>query len=1181
MYLKRLEMTGFKSFPDSVQVEFLPGITAIVGPNGSGKSNIADAIRWVLGEHNPRMLRGNRMEDVIFGGSDTRRALSAADVTLVLDNSDRKAPVDYDEIRISRRVYRSGESEYLLNGSACRLKDIRDLFLDTGIGRGSYGIVEQGRVDAILSAHSEERRAFFDEAAGVARCKARKQEALVKLDDVERNLVRVWDLINELSVRVETMREQAEKAEQYLSLQKELGELETGLLGNRYVSGRERLRGLSAETEQLRLAHAAVMAKLGKTEAELVGFREEVVRIDTKSEQLRSRLTEVVAAIERAEGRIALARERARLLEQEGERLQKEKGECERRLAQLQKDLDGERERLRTVMEQASGLRNSLAAAEAEMEGFLSETAAEEEHIERLKGMIVGVLSEMAECRNRISDSRARLESGQRSAAGLKERLELTRSAMQKTLEDQAGATDELNRRVAQKRDMERRLSELREKIGSIELELKRLSDARDQRRKALNRDESRLQALKDLDESREGFFGGVRAVLSEFGSKSGVIGPVADLIQVSPEHVVAMESALGNGLQDIVVESDVVAKKCIEFLKATKRGRATFLPLDLLRPPDTDRLKEEVESLHGVLGLASSLVKFSERIRPAIDYLLGRVIVAVDLDAAVAAARKLKGAARIVTLDGDIISQGGAITGGSPRSRDQGVLGRRAEMDGLRKSIEKQKSALAECESLIGQSLSAKAQSESELQSLSKKLGDLDLSIAEQNSSIQSLQRDYARLVGDEKLLLGEISDLEQAISQYDLRASEDSKSLDMLSVKEKELQDELARKQGELKNSQTRKDEITEKITSLRVEAGRLDQEARNQLAAVERLDAERAALRSRLEELSSLEAENRRTAEDTDVEHKAAERDRDRFVSEKLELEQDDARMRQSRLEMLGRISESESAVKSLRAELAGVEKSISSHEVDIARVSENLSAIESRLREDYMLDPESLAKRDLGISEREAARTVESLRQRIRDMGPVNTGAVQEFKETQERYGFLCSQRDDLVEARRSLNEIIREIDEEAKKRFMEAFEIVNMAFQEVFAKLFDGGRAHLSLDDPDDILNTGIEIYAEPPGKKLQSLSLLSGGERALTAIAFIFAMMKVNPSPFSVLDEIDAALDDTNVGRFSGLLKELSLATQFVVVTHRKGTMEAADALYGVTMEESGVSKIVSVRLEE
>ena len=339
MYLRRLEMTGFKSFPDSVQLEFLPGITAIVGPNGSGKSNIADAIRWVLGEHNPRMLRGNRMEDVIFGGSDTRRALSAADVTLVLDNSDRKAPLDYDEIRISRRVYRSGESEYLLNGSACRLKDIRDLFLDTGIGRGSYGIVEQGRVDAILSARSDERRAFFDEAAGVARCKARKQEALLKLDDVERNLVRVWDLINELSVRVETMREQAEKAEQYLSLRKELAELETGLLGNRYISGRERLQVLATETEKLRTAHAEVLAKLGKTEAELVGFREEVVRIDAKSEQVRSRLTEVVAAIERSEGRIALARERSRLLQQEGERLQKERGECERRLAQLQKGL--------------------------------------------------------------------------------------------------------------------------------------------------------------------------------------------------------------------------------------------------------------------------------------------------------------------------------------------------------------------------------------------------------------------------------------------------------------------------------------------------------------------------------------------------------------------------------------------------------------------------------------------------------------------------------------------------------------------------------------------------------------------------------------------------------------------------------------------------------------------------
>lgn len=1181
MYLKRLEMTGFKSFPDNVQLEFLPGITAIVGPNGSGKSNIADAIRWVLGEHNPRMLRGTRMEDVIFAGSDTRRALGAADVTLVLDNTDRWAPLDYDEIRVSRRVYRSGESEYLLNGAACRLKDIRDLFLDTGIGRGSYGIVEQGRVDAILSAHSEERRSFFDEAAGVARCKARKQEALLKLDDVERNLVRVWDLINELSVRVETMREQAEKAEEYLSHQKRLAELETGLLGNRYIAGHERLRVLTAEIERLRADHAAASARLGKTEAELVGFREEVARIDARSEQVRRRLTEVAAAIERSEGRVAVARERARLLEQEGGRLQREKDECESRLAKSQKDLEREREGFQKVTEQASGLRHSLAAAEAEMEAFLTETAAEEEHIERLKGMIVGVLSEMAECRNRISDSRARLESGQRSAAGLKERLEQIRAAMQKTLADQAEATDELNRRLAMKNDLERRLSELRKTIGSIEEELRRLSDARDQRRRVLDRDESRLQAIKDLDESREGFFGGVRAVLSEFRSASGVIGPVADLIEVLPEHVVAIESALGNGFQDIVVESDVVAKRCIEFLKKTKKGRAAFLPLDLLRVPDTERLRERAASLDGVVGLASSLAKSSDRVRPAVDYLLGRVVVAVDLDAAIAAARSLKGAAGVVTLDGDLISQGGAITGGSPRSRDQGVLGRRAEMDRLRKRVAEERSALAEHESLIEKCLSAKAASESELQSLSKEAGDADLSIAEQNSSLQSLQRDCARLEADEKAVLGEISDLEQATAEYDFRASEASESLHRLSAREQDLQDELTRKQEELKTALTRKDEIAERITALRVEAGRLDQEVRTQLSAVERLDAERAALTSRLEELGSLEAENRRTAEDTDVEQRAAERDRDLFVSEKLELEQEDSRMKQDRLEMLGRISESESAVKSLRAELAAVEKSVSSREVEMARVSENLSAIESRLREEYMLDPVSLAKRDLGISEREAARTVESLRQRIRDMGPVNTGAVQEFKETQERYGFLCTQRDDLVEARRSLNEIIREIDEEAKKRFMEAFEIVNAAFREAFSKLFGGGRAYLSLDSPDDVLNTGIEMYAEPPGKKLQSLSLLSAGERALTAIAFVFAMMKVNPSPFSVLDEIDAALDDNNVGRFSVLLKELSQSTQFVVVTHRKGTMEAADALYGVTMEESGVSKIVSVRLEE
>lgn len=1181
MYLTRLEMTGFKSFPDTVELQFLEGVTGIVGPNGSGKSNIADAIRWVLGEHNPRVLRGSKMEDVIFGGSHSRRALGAAEVTLVLDNSDRRAPVDCDEIRVSRRMYRSGETEYLINNSACRLKDVRDLFLDTGIGRNSYAIIEQGRIDAILSARSDERRAILDEAAGVAKYKARKQEALAKLEDAQRNLVRVWDLINELSVRVETTREQAEKAKVFLGLKDRLEKLETGLLGNRYVAAKEQLRALTVEADDLKQKHAFVLTKVSTHDARLVQLREQVSNMDSESERRTARLTEVVAAIERSEGRYAVAKERARLLEQESERSKKERADCEDRLHQLDSYLSEERRKLSSATARASELARELAAAESDMRAFLSEVASLEESIEQLKGAIVGVVSEMAERRNTLSDSRARLESSQRNAARLNERLEQARAARRTVAADASGVEQQLERASSERTAIQRKLEELVISRKDADRELAELLGACESKRRVIGRDESRLFALQDLERSHEGFYAGVRAVLEEFEGSPGVLGVVADLIKVAPEHVCAIESALGTGLQDIVVDSDRVAGQCIQFLKERGKGRATFLPLDLLRVPETAALEKRIASMPGAIGLASSLVRVTPQARPAVDYLLGRTVVASDLDAAVAIARALGGAARIVTLEGDIISQGGSMSGGSRSPRDQGILMRKTEMEQLRERIDRARVELGESERSVRELRQRISALGLGIEAQAEELKRIDLLTAELRSRLQSLRQDLSRLDSEERLILEECAELERAVESLSLQASEAATSIDGLAASEESLQAELAQRQASLKSRQADREGISERITALRVEVGKCEQEVKSQRAVVERVDLEMVSLRNRLSELNCLESERQRAAEDTDVEIEAALRDRDRFVEERSDLETQLRKLRQDRLETMASISECESAVKEARRELSAVEREVSVREVELARVSESMVSIAARLREEYMLDPDSLQTCDLGVDERSAARTVESLRRSIRDLGPVNTAAVEEFEETTKRYEFLCSQRDDLVNAEKALKSVISEIDEETKKRFSDAFEVVNTHFQEVFTNLFQGGRAHLALEDPDDLLSSGVEVYAEPPGKKLQSLSLLSGGERALTAIALIFALMKVNPSPFAVLDEIDAPLDDSNVDRFARLLRELAATTQFVVVTHRKGTMQAADALYGVTMEESGVSKVVSVRLQE
>ncbi|WP_276352536.1 chromosome segregation protein SMC [Cohnella caldifontis] len=1181
MFLKRIELAGFKSFADRTELEFTRGITAVVGPNGSGKSNISDGIRWVLGEQSAKSLRGGNMQDVIFAGSDTRKPVGFGEVSLTLDNADKALPLDFTEVTVTRRVHRSGESEYLINKQPCRLKDITELFMDTGIGKEAYSIIGQGRIEEILSTRSEDRRGIFEEASGIVKYKSRKKEAQKKLEDTENNLLRIHDLVSELEGQIEPLRKQAEKAETFKTLREQLKNKEIALYVHQIEGVHASWKELNERLAALREEQTALGTFVSAHDAQLEEDRQALNRLEDELASLQDELLRCSEETEKSEGYGELLAERKTNLERNREGLKESLASAEKRHAEA----SAEAEALQTRRSQAEAEHAALAAKLETEEERLALADGSEEAENKLKAELFEVMNAMAQARNEIRYGEGQREMLERRLARITEEEEKW-SRQQAELEERRVRAEE---RLA---EAARQLVEVRDRLvseGARSGELQRKveeaqANARrwEQKREALV---SRRDTIKELQNDYDGFQHGVREVLRAAGRGQlhGVHGAVAELIRVPAHLETAVETALGGALQNIVMEDERTSRAAIAYLKQRQSGRATFLPLDVIRPRhlgDGDR--RMLEQAEGFVGVASELVATEPRYEGIVGSLLGNVLVSETLEQANRIASRLQYRYRVVTKDGDVVNPGGSMTGGSLQKKSASLLGRQRQLEELEKEIAEAEKARETARAEVDDLKKELAHASQNIEQL-REAGEKErLNEQQAHADLQRIQDEVVQLGEQRAALDGEKSSFAAEAGGLEAQKGEAEARLTALTEEERRVQERIREAEELRRRTQSEKEELQSALTELKVTIARLeqdmastDEQSARVRAELSRLSAERKGL---AESLANNEAESARTEQELVSQRERLNelRIQRKSLTERIEFKRADRTLKLKELEI------KEGETKEQRTKLRNVEDSLRQSEIAEGRLDVELENLLRKLSEEYEIGFE-LAKERYAVPEDvpAAQNEVRELKRKITMLGDVNMGAIEEFKRVSERYEFLSGQKNDLIEAKTKLHGIIREMDEEMSRRFLTTFADIRKHFVVVFSRLFGGGRADLILTEPDSPLDSGIDIVAQPPGKKLQNLQLMSGGERALTALALLFAILNVKPVPFCVLDEVEAALDEANVARYAQYMREFSETTQFIVVTHRKGTMEEADMLYGVTMEEGGVSKLVSVRLED
>ena len=1180
MYLKALEIQGFKSFPDKTVLNFGEDITAIVGPNGSGKSNISDAIRWVMGEQSAKGLRGAKMEDVIFGGTEKRSQVGFAQVTLVLDNTEHIFPtMEESEVSVTRRYYRSGESEYYINRQSVRLKDVTELFLDTGMGREGYSIIGQGKIDEILSAKSGERREIFEEAAGISKFRHRKEEAERKLERTEENLVRINDKIAELELQVDPLREQAEKAKKYLVLRDELRLLEISVWLENLETLKADARKLEADfraaEEERDRARAALDALYAEGEQYSERMREkdlEAERIRTESAALEDQIKEKESAAAVLESTIAHNQENI-------DRSAAELAEADSRAGGLARQAEEQEARVAEIDRQIGALHGALDDLLQQAQAMAEQAGGAQTEAERLRGQEAMAVATAA-------DARAELA----AAAAEREQIAERREAAER---DKAAAEEQLQSARQEAKENRRRLEDARDEAEaaanvitghSLRMEeRKKRAAAASERRVQLTMDagalENRRRLLTEMEKEYEGFSKAVKLVCHGQSGLRGIHGPVANLVKTDGKYSLAIEIALGAGLQNIVVDREEDAKAAIHYLKQRDGGRATFLPLTAIRG---EELRERgVENEFGFVGLASRLVAFDPKYQNIIFNLLGRTVVAEDLDCGIAMARKYRNAFRIVTLDGQVINRGGSMTGGST-SRSAGVLSRAAELERLTAKSAAMQAKLAEAkqaEEDTARELAAsqyeletaeaqRRQAEDEVLRLEGTKGQYDL-------LLRSLEENVENLTGELESLAGRLEDnaARSAAAQAEIEKQE-AAAAEARAQAEAALsgQTELLEKSGALA------EEISAKKSDLAALTAERDATARS-AADLRALCADLSGDRAQKEQMVETYRRNIAEAE--------AEIGRLKASLEALASQGGTFRQRLAAINDEKNALEAERTAKNragqeMNENLLNLERAVAKLDQRRATSAMEEKQILDRLWEHYELShSDAQAQRIELESVPKANRRIGELKRDIAALGTPNIGAIEEYDRVNTRYTYLTDQRNDVEKAKGELETIIGEITAEMTKIFAEQFKLLSESFQTTFQELFGGGQAKLELEDENDILGCGIEIKAQPPGKTLKTISLLSGGEKAFVAIALYFAILKVHPTPFCVMDEIEAALDDANVTRYARYMRTLAGRTQFIVITHRRGTMEEADVLYGVTMQEQGVSKILTINLND
>ncbi|MCR5654030.1 MAG: chromosome segregation protein SMC [Lachnospiraceae bacterium] len=1179
MYLKSIEVHGFKSFANKILFEFHPGITGIVGPNGSGKSNVADAVRWVLGEQKIKQLRGASMQDVIFSGTELRKPLGYAYVAITLDNSDHSLPISFDEVTVARRLYRSGESEYLINGATCRLKDVYELFYDTGIGKEGYSIIGQGQIDKILSGKPEERRELFDEAAGIVKFKLRKQTAQKKLESEQANMLRITDILAELERQVGPLEKQAEKAKTYLKMKEELKTLDINvfLLENQKLTedhtqmvekldiAEEEFRKAKGKYESIKIEYDRIMLKIDELDAKIEKERDDLANADVVRSKLEGQIAVLKEQISAASGNEEHFRTRQTDIQAQIDAKNKEKEEI----------LTGKKKFDDALKE----MEEKKATAAEKLEALQTKIDETNTQIEQSKNAIIRALNDRATIKSRMSSYETRQEQIQIRKAELNSRLLRAKSDEEKQeeqirlLKEQfAKVNDEIKALDEEQSRLEERNHEITDELSAKD---QKLRDTQVLYHEA----KSKLEAISNLTERYEGYGGSIRAVMEQKKNNAGIIGVVADIIKTESKYETAIETALGGNIQNIVTDDEETAKKMIGFLKKNKAGRATFLPLTSITNPQEfktpDVLKEK-----GVIGLACDLVTTKKEYKNVAKAMLGRIAVVDNVDNAVKIARKFDYGVRMVTLEGELLVPGGAISGGAFKNNSN-LLGRRREMDDLESKV---KEHLMTIDTLLNEIEETKEERNKVRRTLEDTKARLQAKFIEQNTArinvIQAEERrdesgkGYSSLKEEQEDIALQLTEIAEG-----KKSAEDELAASM--EFEKETQELVSRLQKELEETRAEEEKQSAINSEMELEVEKVIQKQSFEQQNLDRILGEAGRFEEELAEVNLslensvkdveqkkadiIELEKTIEASHTTQDENAVSLKAD--IAEKEELSKKQKTFFDDREKLAEQQNSLDKETYRLRAQTQALQEKLE------GRINYMWSEYEITLSDAAALRDETMT--DLTVMKRDAAQVKDG----IKRLGEVNVNAIEDYKSVSERYTFLKGQYDDLVEAEKQLNGIIEELDGSMRKQFEEKFAEIRTEFDKVFKELFGGGKGTVELAEDEDILEAGIRIIAQPPGKKLQNMMQLSGGEKALTAIALLFAIQNLKPSPFCLLDEIEAALDESNVGRFAGYLHKLTKHTQFIVITHRRGTMEKADRLYGITMQEKGVSTLVSVDL--
>ena len=1179
MYLKSIEIHGFKSFANKIVFQFHNGITGIVGPNGSGKSNVADAVRWVLGEQRIKQLRGASMQDVIFSGTETRKPLSYAYVAITLDNSDHQLAIDYDEVTVARRIYRSGESEYLINGTPCRLKDVNELFYDTGIGKEGYSIIGQGQIDKILSGKPEERRELFDEAAGIVKFKRRKAAAQTKLENEKQNLVRVNDILSELEKQVGPLEKQSEVAKVYLRKKEELKSLDI----NVFLLENKRLREQLASTEE---KYNLASTELGETGEKYEGIKEEYERIqqeieslDTAIEAAREQLTDTGLMRGKLEGEINVLKEQINSAHGSENHLNNRKAALEEEIAGKEQEKQDILTDKKDTDTQVQEIAEAAAKAKADLEAIQNKITELNNNIEAGKNTIIGELNQRATIKSKMGRFDTMMEQINIRKAELNSRLlraksdEAAREETVKKLEETfETVTEELRQMTEQEAASELELGNIRENLTGLDAKLRETQTR-------FHQEQSKLEALTNITERYDGYGGSVKKVMEQKEKEKGIIGVVADIIQVEAKYETAIETALGGNIQNIVTDNEETAKHMIGFLKQNRLGRATFLPLTSITKPQEFKNPEALKE-KGVIGMADELVGTEEEYRNVAKAMLGRIVVVDNVDNAVKIARKFDYGIRMVTLEGELLVPGGAISGGAFKNNSN-LLGRRREMDELEKKVKKLSEDITTYNQKIEDTKSKRNKLRMDLEALKTEMQRKSI---EQNTARLNISQARERMEEEaESAQSLKLEEQEIETRIFEIRSGKESITQELAASEEleKTTQEQILGFQKELESCRLEESEASAHAGEWEVKVEKMRQALDYKQANVDRIGGELERAQAELKEILEALTENAQEVERKknnilEIEKTIAASHENQDASKK-KLDED-----------LAKKEELSAKQKDFFRSREEMSERMNALDKEVYRLGEQKKKLEDGIEGqiNYMWDEYEITLSDAaGLRNEEMndlpamKREISGLKDEIRKLGNVNVNAIEDYKNLMERYTFMKTQHDDLVEAEKTLEGIIEELDTAMRKQFTEKFAEISREFDKVFKELFGGGKGTLELMEDEDILEAGIRIIAQPPGKKLQNMMQLSGGEKALSAISLLFAIQNLKPSPFCLLDEIEAALDDSNVGRFAKYLHKLTKNTQFIVITHRRGTMEQVDRLYGITMQEKGVSTLVSVNL--